>query len=62
MSAQKRGPTDGRTRRAWERPTVAAVGTVGDVLKGGGGKNSPSPADPGESRKPKGQATGDPAP
>ena len=62
MSGENRGPADGRTRRAWERPTVAAVGTVGDVLKGGGGKNSPSPADPGESRKPMGQAGGDPAP
>ena len=32
------------------------------VLKGGGGKNSPSPADPGESRKPSGQSKNDPAP
>ena len=62
MSEQHQGPTDGRTLRAWERPTVTAVGTVGDVLKGGGGKNSPSPADPGESRKPSGQSKNDPAP
>ena len=62
MSAKHGGAADGRTLRAWERPTVTAVGTVGDVLKGGGGKNSPSPADPGESRKPKGQGGGDPAP
>ncbi len=62
MSAEKKGSADGQTLRAWERPTVAAVGTVGDVLKGGGGKDSPSPPDPGDSRKPKGQATGDSAP
>ena len=62
MSEQHQGPADGRTLRAWDRPTVTAVGTVGDVLKGGGGKNSPSPADPGESRKPSGQSKNDPAP
>lgn len=62
MSEQKPGTSDGGTLRPWERPTVTAVGSVGDVLKSGGGKNSPSPADPGESRKPKGQAGGDPAP
>lgn len=43
-------------RRTWTPPSLQAVGTVGDVLRGGGGKNSPSPADPGEVRKPKGQA------
>jgi len=62
MSADNPASAAGRTRRAWQRPTIAAVGTVGDVLKGGGGKNSPSPADPGDSRKPKGQSGGDPAP
>ena len=40
-------------RQAWEAPTVKVVGTVGDVLKGGGGKQSMQPADPGEIRKPK---------
>ena len=47
---------DNRGRRAWVSPELKAVGTVGDVLRGGGGKNSPAPADPGESRKPKGNA------
>jgi hypothetical protein len=45
----------GRGRRPWEPPAVKTVGTIGEVLQGGGGKNSPSPADPGESRKPSGQ-------
>ena len=39
--------------RPWEPPTVKPVGTVGDVLRGGGGKDSVMPADPGETRKPK---------
>jgi hypothetical protein len=43
-------------KRAWTRPTLKYVGDVGDVLQGGGGKLTPSPADPGESRKPKGGA------
>jgi hypothetical protein len=41
-------------RSKWTRPTLTYVGHVGDVLKGGGGKLSSSPADPGESRKPAG--------
>ena len=41
-------------RSKWTRPTLTYVGHVGDVLKGGGGKLSTSPADPGESRKPPG--------
>ena len=41
-------------RSNWTRPTLTYVGHVGDVLKGGGGKLSTSPADPGESKKPKG--------
>jgi hypothetical protein len=47
---------DERSRRPWTSPELRPVGTVGDVLQGGGGKNSPSPADPGEVRKPRGQA------
>jgi hypothetical protein len=35
---------------------LSSVGHVSHVVKGGGGKLSPSPADPGETRKPKGQA------
>lgn len=47
---------DSQPRRPWSPPALKAVGTVGDVLRGGGGKNSPAPADPGEVRKPKGNA------
>jgi hypothetical protein len=41
-------------RRSWETPELKSVGTVGAILKGGGGKLTPSPNDPGEIRKPKG--------
>jgi len=44
-----------RERRAWEPPAVKTVGTISEVLRTGGGKVSPSPADPGEVRKPPGQ-------
>jgi hypothetical protein len=50
MSTRSERPVE---RRPWERPTLKSVGTVGDVLKGGTGKDSVSPADPGEARKPK---------
>lgn len=40
-------------RQPWDPPALKPVGTVGDVLRGGGGKDSISPADPGEPRKPK---------
>ena len=42
-------------RRAWEPPALKPVGTIGEVLQGGGGKFSIMPTDPGESRKPSGQ-------
>jgi hypothetical protein len=42
-------------KRAWTRPTLKYVGHVGDVLQGGGGKLTPAPADPGDTRKPPGQ-------
>lgn len=41
-------------KQPWRRPSLTYVGHVGDVLQGGGGKLTPSPADPGEIRKPKG--------
>ena len=44
-----------KERQAWVKPTMTPVGTIGNVLRGGGGKNSPSPADPGDIRKPSGQ-------
>jgi hypothetical protein len=44
-----------QTRRPWAPPAVKTVGTISEVLRTGGGKASPSPADPGETRKPPGQ-------
>lgn len=41
-------------KQPWRRPSLTYVGHVGDVLQAGGGKLTPSPADPGEVRKPKG--------
>jgi hypothetical protein len=38
--------------RQWEAPTLRYKGTVGEILKGGGGKSSTSPYDPGESMCP----------
>jgi hypothetical protein len=55
MSESKREGTE-VTRRPWTPPTLQSAGTLGEVLRGGGGKNSPTPADPGEIRKPKGNA------
>jgi hypothetical protein len=49
-----------RDRRPWNPPAVKAVGTVGEILLGGGGKTSIMPADPGETRKPSGQSGSDP--
>ena len=51
-----------RDRRPWEPPTLKSIGTIGEVLQGGGGKNSTSPADPGEARKPQGNASQDRGP
>ena len=42
---------DGRERRGWEPMRLVYVGSVGDVLRGGGGKLSPTGGDPGDSRK-----------
>jgi hypothetical protein len=54
-SAKQTGPGGNNTgKRAWEQPTLTYVGNVGAVLQGGGGKLTPSPNDPGEVRKPKG--------
>ena len=53
MSRRHDEAVEGMSPRPWETPSVKTVGTVGDVLRGGGGKDSINPADPGESRKPK---------
>ena len=39
------------SRRRWEPPVVKAAGTVGDVLRNGGGKVTVLTGDPGEPRK-----------
>lgn len=42
-------------KKGWERPKVTPVGTVGSLLKGGGGKLSTPTEDTGDQpRKPKG--------
>jgi hypothetical protein len=38
-------------RRPWTPPTVAPIGTVAEVLRGGTGKVSVITGDPGESQK-----------
>jgi len=38
-------------RREWTSPELKAVGTVGEILRQGGGKPSMAPGDPGEPRK-----------
>ena len=50
MSMSNRDVDAERTRRQWQVPTVKRVGTVADVLRGGGGKLSPTAADPGDVR------------
>jgi hypothetical protein len=53
--ADKIDPTNA-PKKAWTKPSLKYVGHVGEVLQGGGGKLTPSPADPGEIRKPSGGA------
>ncbi len=53
-SIDRTEPGKRRSKRRWERPTLTYVGNVGVVLQGGGGKLTPSPNDPGEINKPKG--------
>jgi len=38
------------TRRQWATPTLAHRGSIGQILKSGGGKLSITAADPGEMR------------
>jgi hypothetical protein len=55
MSLNDKNALPKTAKKAWTKPELKYVGHVGDVLQGGGGKLTPSPADPGESRKPSGQ-------
>ncbi len=43
-------------KQAWEPMRLTAVGQVGDVVQGGGGKLTPVTHDTGDSRKPPGHA------
>jgi hypothetical protein len=42
-------------KKPWQPPSGKSIGTIGELLKGGMGKLSPSPKDPGEARKVPGQ-------
>ena len=42
------------TRKPWETPGLSRQGHLAEVVQQGGGKLTPSPNDPGEIRKPKG--------
>ena len=42
--------TGRRERGSWETPRLECKGTVGDILRSGGGKLSITSADPGENR------------
>ena len=43
-----------QVRRPWEPPAMKAVGTISEVLEGGGGKLTLTGGDPGEARKQQG--------
>jgi len=47
-------------RKPWLSMQITEVGKLTDTILTGQGKNSPAPADPGETRKPPGQASMDP--
>ena len=52
MNANESSPA---AKAPWEPLERSFVGDVGDVVRGGGGKLSPSTADPGDPNKPQGQ-------
>ena len=55
MMTKKQDARLEEARQAWEAPTVKTVGTVGQVLQGGGGKLSIEADDTGDApRKPRG--------
>lgn len=51
MTTSNNQETATRGRRPWEPPTLKTVGTIGEVLRQGGGKVSILTGDPGEPRK-----------
>ena len=52
--SNERDQAEASPRRPWTPPTLKYVGDVTEVLKGGGGKLTPTFQDPGENRKPPG--------
>jgi hypothetical protein len=44
-------PTAARDRRPWVTPNLKPIGSLEQVLQGGGGKLSTTGGDPGEHRK-----------
>jgi hypothetical protein len=51
ISGDEPDPGTQRARASWEPPSIKSVGTIPQVVKGGGGKLSPTGGDPGEGRK-----------
>jgi hypothetical protein len=54
MDTHKKQATSANKPPHWEPPSLKLVGTIGEVLQGGGGKLSTSGGDPGDLRKPSG--------
>ena len=57
-TANHKTPKSGKSKAAkksWKRMKVTHIGEAKDVVRQGGGKFSPNPADPGEVFKPPGQ-------
>ena len=47
---------ESKPKKTWESMKLTYTGEAKDVVQGGGGKFSTMPADPGEPKKPTGQA------
>ena len=51
MRVKTKQETQPKANQTWTKPSLRAVGTVGEVLKQGGGKVTVLTGDPGEPRK-----------
>lgn len=54
MNSNENRPVS-ESKKPWQPLERSYVGNVGDVVRGGGGKLSPSTSDPGDANKPQGQ-------
>ena len=54
MDNYKKDTVGKAARRRWQSPELNSLGTVAEILQGGGGKLSPTEGDPGDLRKPSG--------